>query len=47
MLIILFVVFLIGEKVSDLLEMYFNDIFMVLVNLVGLLGIFVLVGLDD
>lgn len=46
MLFVLFVVFVLGFKLDDLIVMYFNDVFMVIVNLVGVLVMLVLVGMD-
>lgn len=44
-LFLLIVVFGIGENINDLIMMYMSDILMIFVNLVGFLGMFVLVGL--
>lgn len=46
---ILIIVFWLGEKVDDLLVMYLFDLCMLLLNLVGYCGMFVLLGffLDD
>lgn len=43
-LFILIVVFGLGENINDLIIMYMNDILIIFVNLVGLLGMFILVG---
>lgn len=45
-LILFNVGFKFGEKVFDLLFMYFFDIYIILVNMVGLFGIFILVGIS-
>lgn len=43
-LLILIVVFGLGENINDLIMMYMYDILIVFVNLVGLLGMLILVG---
>lgn len=43
-LIVFIIVFNLGEEIDDLLIMYVNDLLIILVNLVGLFGIFVFCG---
>lgn len=46
-LVVLMLVFKLGDELFDLIMMYMNDVLMILVNLVGLLGMLVLVGFVD
>lgn len=47
-LVILLVVFGIGEvKSDDLVQMYLNDVFIVMLNFVGLFGVLIFVGLNS
>lgn len=47
MFVVLIIVWKLGDKLVDLVEMYLVDIFMVQANMVGILVICIFVGLDD
>lgn len=45
--IVFIMVFKVGEKIDDFFSMYFFDLMIILVNLVGLLVMSVFCGFDD